>query len=167
MTNTCHLYAFALAATLLVSAAKAEAEEFGTIEEAKTMLDRAIVQVKADKSRAFEMFNSSDPRFHDRDLFVFCFGARDGKFTAHESMVTHDVRKLSDSAGRLFGERMFAEAREGHTLEISYLSPFPGTTFHVPRRAFVTRAADQICGVSAYVYNGPGSPNEYVGSSPY
>lgn len=157
-------------AVTLVAAAitgPAKSEEFGTVDEARLMLERAVVEVRTDKPRAFQMFNSNHPQFRDRDLFVFCFGAEDGKFTAHEAMITHDVRELHDHSGFAFGAKMLTEAREGKVTEIRYVSPFPGTTWHVPKRAYVMRVADQVCGVSAFVYNGPGSPNEYVGSSPY
>ena len=138
----------------------ARSEEFGTFAEARLMLEQAVLEVKADKARAFRMFNGNHPRFRDRDLFVFCFNAEDGRFTAHEAMVTHDVRQLVDPAGYPFGAKMLTEAREGKVLEIAYVSPFPGTTFRARKRAFVTRVEDQVCGVSAYLYNAPGSPVE-------
>src|SRR5450755_2636977 len=68
--------------------------EYGTATEAKAMLDRAVAAVKAGKPGAIAMFNHNDSRFRDRDLFVFCFNGQDGKFTAHEAMVAHDVRTL-------------------------------------------------------------------------
>lgn len=155
MRDTSRLFAITLVATTISLPAKSQ--EFGTLDEAKLMLARAVAEVKADKARAFQTFNHNDPRFRDRDLFVFCFGAEDGKFTAHEAMVSHDVRELHDSAGLSFGARMFAEAREGKVSEIAYVSPFPGTMSRVPKRAFVTRVEDHVCGVSAYLYNGPGT----------
>jgi hypothetical protein len=151
---------FSAMSTIVAFAAPAGAQEFGTIAEAKVMLERAVVEVKADKTRAFGMFNSNHPGFRDRDLFVFCFGTQDGKFTAHEAMVTHDVKQLNDHAGRPFGAKMLAEAREGEVSEIRYMSSFPGSTSLVPKRAFVTRVDDHVCGVSVYLYNGPGTPTE-------
>ena len=158
MRDTRFFLATALAAAMI--AGPARSQEFGTVAEAKLMLERAIVEVKADKARAFQMFNSNHPRFRDRDLFVFCFDAEDGKFTAHEAMVAQDVRELRDLAGLPFGAKMFTEAREGRFAEISYVSPFPGTTSRVPRRALVMRVDAHVCGVSVYRYNGPGSPVE-------
>ena len=72
------------------------AGEFGTPEEAQAMLKRAVIEVKKDKLAAIESFNRNDRSFRDRDLFVFCFNGSDGKFTAHEAFVSHDVRKLHD-----------------------------------------------------------------------
>ena len=150
-----HFAALTLATAAI--ATPACSQEFGTFAEAKALLERAVVEVRADRVRAFETFNSNHPRFRDRDLFVFCFGAEDGKFTAHEAMVAHDVRDMNDLAGRSFGAKMFAEAREGAISEIAYLWSFPGSTSRVPKRAFVTRVGADVCGVSAYLYNGPGS----------
>jgi hypothetical protein len=150
----------ALAFATAAIATPAYSQEFGTFTEARALLERAVVEVRSDRDRAFETFNSNHPRFRDRDLFVFCFGAEDGKFTAHEAMVTHDVRQMHDLAGRSFGARMFTEAREGTISEIPYVWSFPGTTSRVPKRAFVTRVGGDVCGVSAYLYNGPGSPVE-------
>ena len=162
-----HLTVPAMVTALLLSH-NALAEEFGTFEEARELLNRATAAVKADKQQAFEKFNGNDPRYRDRDLFVFCFDAMQGRFVAHEAMVSHNVRDLRDSRGKPYGESMLAAADENRVTEVTYLAPFPGTTSHVPKRAFLKRIDDYVCGVSAYLYNGPGSPSEYVvGSSPH
>ncbi len=129
------------------------AEEYGSLAEAKAMLQRAIAAVKADKGGAIAKFNHNDPAFRDRDLFVFCFNRNNGKFTAHEAMVDWDVRWLQDIWGSPFGEQMFA-VKDGQTIEVAYLSPVPGSTSLAPRRAYVTEIGDQACGVSAYQLNG-------------
>ena len=43
------------------------AAEFGTAEEAKAMLERAVAAVKEDKAKALEMFNKGEDGFKDRD----------------------------------------------------------------------------------------------------
>ena len=86
----------ALVASILGSPIFASSAEYGTAEEAKAMLERAVAEVKRDKLAAINSFNYNDIPFRDRDLFVFCFNAGDGKFTAHEAFVTWDVRKLRD-----------------------------------------------------------------------
>jgi hypothetical protein len=42
---------------VLFTAASAPAAQFGTVEEAKAMLDRAVAAVKEDKAKALDMFN--------------------------------------------------------------------------------------------------------------
>src|SRR6516165_11929205 len=44
----------------------------GTAAEAKAMLDRAVAAVKADKTKALDMFNKGEGGFLDRDLYPFC-----------------------------------------------------------------------------------------------
>jgi hypothetical protein len=66
-----------LSITALVAAA-----EFGTAEEAKAMLERAVAAVKEDKAKALEMFNKGEDGFKDRDLYVWCANASDGIVTA-------------------------------------------------------------------------------------
>jgi hypothetical protein len=39
------------------------------------MLDKAVAAVKADKTKALDMFNSAQGGFQDRDLYVFCANA--------------------------------------------------------------------------------------------
>ncbi len=142
-----------LVGSVLACSVGARAADFGTREEAKAMLNRAIVALKVNKAAAINKFNYNDAQFRDRDLFVFCFNRSDGKFTAHESMVGWDVRALRDIWGTPYGEEMFA-VKDGKTLEVTYLSAVPGSTMLSPRRAYVTGVGDQACGVSAFQLNG-------------
>jgi hypothetical protein len=58
------------------------AEQFGTAEEAKALLERAVAAVKEDKTKALDMFNNGEGGFKDRDLYVWCANASDGIVTA-------------------------------------------------------------------------------------
>jgi hypothetical protein len=140
----------ALAALALMGPAAAGNAEFGSAQEAQAMLARAIAEVSADSRAAIDKFNHNKPGFRDRDLFVFCFGARDGIFTAHEGLVAHDVRLLRDLAGQPFGEQIFSTANDRQVTRVSFVSRFPGTTQNVVKDAYVKRAGDQVCGVSVY-----------------
>ena len=126
--------------------------EYGDVEEAKAMLDRAIAAVMTDKSGAINKFNYNDPKFRDRDLFVFCFNGQDGKYTAHEAMVGRDVRAFRDAKGKPFGQQMYEIATEGEILSVDYFSPVPGLVDLAYKRAYLTRVGDQVCGVSAYQF---------------
>jgi hypothetical protein len=146
---------FTMLVASAITASNASGAEYGTVDEAKSMLSRAIAAVELDKTQAINKFNHNESPFRDRDLFVFCFNANDGKFTAHEAMVSIDVRTLRDKSGKMFGEEMYRTAKEGQIAEVGYLSPIPGSTDQVQKRAYVTRIADQVCGVSVYRFNGP------------
>jgi len=65
--------------TLSLMAFAQQPSQFGTAEQAKAMLVRAVVAVKADKAKALEMFAKVEGGFLDRDLYPFCFNISDGK----------------------------------------------------------------------------------------
>lgn len=140
---------FALIASVL-SGSSALSDEFGNATQAQELLKRAVSEVQIDRSKAISEFNYNDPRFRDRDLFVFCFNRSDGKFTAHEAMVSWDVRNLRDMVGKPFGEEMYDQAKDGQVSEVTFTSPIPGTTQMALRVAYVTAVGDQVCGVSAF-----------------
>jgi hypothetical protein len=141
--------------SLLAGSIPAASTEFGVAEEAKAMLTRAVDELKADKLAAIAEFNRNDPRFRDRDLFVFCFNRDDGRITAHEAFVGWDVRTHPDAAGDTFGEDMYRNAKEGQISEISFQAPIPGSTEKASKRAYVTAIGDQVCGVSYYRFDVP------------
>src|ERR1043166_8923610 len=59
------------------------AGQYGTPEEAKALLEKAVAAVKQDEAKALDMFNTGEGGFKDRDLYVFCANASDGILTAH------------------------------------------------------------------------------------
>src|SRR3984893_886224 len=92
--------------TLSPTAFAQQPGQFGNADEAKAMLTKAIAAVKADKTKALEMLNKGDGGFLDRDLYVFCFNAGDGKLVATGSTnpaakktMGQDARTLKDAAG--------------------------------------------------------------------
>ena len=68
---------------IIYTAASLAAADFGTPEEAKSMLERAVATLKEDKAKALDMFNTGEGGFKDRDLYVWCANASDGILTAH------------------------------------------------------------------------------------
>jgi hypothetical protein len=69
------LFAAGITGLLLVwSAASVSAQQLGTAEDARAMLDRAVVALKSNEATALSEFNDpSNKQFHDRDLYVFCY----------------------------------------------------------------------------------------------
>ena len=84
----------ALASSLAATALYAQVG--GTAAEAKAMLEKAVVALKADKATALANFVKKDGGFIDRDLYVFCYNTSDGKFTAHVSpaLMGTDIRTV-------------------------------------------------------------------------
>ena len=72
--------------------------DFGTAEEAKAMLERAVAAVKEDKAKALDMFNNGEGGFKDRDLYVWCANASDGIVTAQPYM--NRGKQLRDLKGK-------------------------------------------------------------------
>jgi len=115
-------------ALVLWAATTTQAAEFGTREEAKAMLDKAVTAMKENKEKALAMFNNGESGFKDRDLYVLCANASDGAITASP---TSNGKNLKDFAPE----------------EITYWWPRPGSIKPLKKHTFYTKVADQICGV--------------------
>jgi signal transduction histidine kinase len=140
----------ALAGALAIVSATALAQaKFGTPDEAKAMLTKAVAAVKADKAKALEMFTKGEGGFKDRDLYPYC-GGPDGKFTAHPTLVGGDLKGLKDKAGKDLGAEVYAKAKDGEVAEVVYMWPRPGETDPVQKVAYVTKVGDQVCAVGYY-----------------
>jgi hypothetical protein len=90
---------------------------------------RAVAAVKADKTKALEMFNTGGGGFLDRDLYPFCYNIGDGKLVAvgnpiAKQLLGQDVRTFTDAIGKMFGlEQYFAtEKSEGTSLKAATCS---------------------------------------------
>ena len=141
-------YAAVLSATASVWAA-----EFGTAEEAKAMLERAVAAVKVDKAKALDMFNNGEGGFKDRDLYVWCANASDGIITAQPYMNRgKQLRDMKGKHGAPFGETIMQNATEGTIKETTYWWPHSGTDKPVDleKIAYYTKVGDQICAVGYY-----------------
>src|SRR5271167_2671635 len=124
--------------------------QYGTADEAKAMLLKAVAAVKADKVKALDMFNKGEGGFLDRDLYPFCANISDGKNVANgnpnaKQLLGQDARTLKDSTGKAFGLEQYAAAQkpEGQLTEVSYLFAKPGPdTKPVPKVSFTTKVGD-------------------------
>ena len=60
----------------------AQQQNYGTGDEAKAMLLKAVAALKADKAKTLDQINDGQGGFLDRDLYVFCVNVGDGKLVA-------------------------------------------------------------------------------------
>jgi hypothetical protein len=141
------LFASALAVLVLFCCTGlAAAQQSGTAEEAKAMLDRAVAAVRADKATALAEFNDkNNKQFHDRDLYVFCYNMSNGKLTADadQAVMGIDIRTLKFKDDP-FGQRQYdanKAAPEGSVIIEDYDFPKPGTSESVPKAATRTPTA--------------------------
>ena len=93
---------------LSLTAFAQQSSKYGSAEEAKNMLTKAIAVVKADKTKALDMFNKGEGGFLDRDLYPFCFNKSDGKILADSNpyskqIIGKDVRSLTVAKGKVYG----------------------------------------------------------------
>jgi Single Cache domain 2 len=144
--------------SFLVLSPAAFAQQYGTADEAKAMLMKAVAAVKADKAKALDMFNKGEGGFLDRDLYVFCANVSDGKEVAVGSnnakqFLGVDMRTTKDSTGKPTGVEIYAAMQkpEGEITEVSYMIARPGADkTPVPKVSLVTRVGDLGCGVGYY-----------------
>ena len=141
----------AAAMLTLCLAAYAHAAQYGTADEARAMLDKAVAAVKQNKIKALDMFNKDEGGFKDRDLYVFCANASDGIVTAHPyGNKGKQLRDILGKKGFPLGQEMLQKATEGTIKEVTYWWPRPGSDKPLEKISFYTKAGDQICGVGYY-----------------
>ena len=134
----------------MIAGGSAWAEDTGSAAEARTLLDKAIVEVKADLPAALAKFNDPKGSFRDRDLYVFCANASDGILTAHPKLVGTDLNTIVDKNGKALGKEMLQNAKEGEITEVTYIWPRPNATDPEDKVSFVTKVNGQVCGVGYY-----------------
>jgi hypothetical protein len=147
-----------LAAALTLSSAAFAQQPGGNADEARAMLLKAVAAVKADKSKALDLFNKGEGGFLDRDLYVFCDNVGDGKVVAignpnAKQILGTDARDLKDSTGKAFGVELYAAGQkpEAQITEVTgYLFSRPSDPKPVPKNSLVTRVGDIYCGVGYY-----------------
>ena len=145
-------------AALLALSATAFAADHGTADEAKAMLTKAVAALKADKAKTLDMINKGEGGFLDRDLYVFCANASDGKTVAlgnpnAKQLLGTDTRTLKDSTGKAFGQELYDayQKPEGQITEVSYMFVRPGPDKTPAQKvSFATRVGDLGCGVGYY-----------------
>ena len=141
--------------TLSPTAFAQQPSQFGTADQAKGMLTKAVVAVKADKTKALDMFNKGEGGFLDRDIFPFCFNLSDGKIVATQTKqaLGGDVRTFKDPTGKAFGLELYAAAEkpEGQVSEVNYMFAKPGPdTTPASKVSFASKAGDLGCAVGYY-----------------
>jgi len=137
---------------VLSTAASVLAAQFGTAEEAKAMLEKAVAAVKEDKAKALDMFNKGEGGFKDRDLYVWCANASDGIITATPYWNRgKQLRDIEGKRGAPFGETVMQNATEGTMPQTSRLRRPPCTRRSVTRFAVsATTGITRRARMSAY-----------------
>ena len=130
------------------------AGDFGTAEEARAMLERAVVAVRDNKEAALKTFTEGGEGFKDRDLYVACFtqGKGKGVMTAHggvAALVGKSGYDLIDKKGTNLGELLNNDTA-GEIRTVTYWWPRPGSDEPVEKQSYYTTVGDQNCLVGFY-----------------
>lgn len=149
LRNPASVVRYAAILSLLATTA-VPAAQFGTEQEAKAMLDRAVAALKENKGKALEMFNKGEGGFKDRDLYVFCANASDGILTAHPYLKGEHLQDIKGKKGFPLGQEIMRTATEGKVSQVSYWWPRPGSDKPLEKHTFYTKVGDQNCGVGYY-----------------
>ncbi|HKH93155.1 MAG TPA: cache domain-containing protein [Gemmatimonadaceae bacterium] len=123
---------------------------YGTEAQAKAMLNRAVVALKRDKTKALVMFNKGEAGFKDRDLYVFCANASDGILTAHPYLKGEQLQDISGKKGYPLGKEIMQKAAEGQIKQVTYWWPRHGTGTPLEKQTFYTKVEGRNCGVGHY-----------------
>jgi hypothetical protein len=137
-------------ALLFAGVGTTRAAEYGTPEEAKALLEKAVAAIKQDKAKALEMFNKGEGGFKDRDLYVSCANASDGVVTAHPYLKGEQLKDIKGKKGYPLGQEIMQKATEGEIKQVTYWWPRPGTDTPLEKTTFYTKVGDQICSVGYY-----------------
>ena len=128
---------------------------------AKAMLMSAAAEVNGGSTQAFDAFNQGKGKYlngMDRNIYVFCFNAGDGKFVATgnanaKELLGQDVRTLKDETGKAYGQEIYnaGQKPEGEITEVNYMFAKPTDPKPTAKTSFVTKVdSDFACGVGYY-----------------
>ena len=138
-------------AAIASTAIYAQNASFGTPAEAKAMLEKVVISMKADPEKAVSQINKGEGGFRDRDLYPTCAGL-DGKNIAHPDPARIGLvqRDIKDVTGKPYGAE-FASAVEDKFTEVTYMYPRPGEDKRpVEKVGLATKVAGYICVVGYY-----------------
>jgi cytochrome c len=142
-----------LLALVLFLPVPAMAQERGTPDEAQAMVADAIAYTQeVGAQKAFAEMNAGDPRFRDRDLYIFVVAA-DGAVVAHAAdsgRVGLDARTLRDAADTAYGI-MIVDHATPEGVWVEYLREDPTTGDVTPKASWVVRHGDYIFGCGVYL----------------
>src|SRR5450830_447770 len=150
-----NLHRQAVTLTNVVSHFDLGSDEFGTREDAMTLVDSAIEHAEAEglPSLVDKVNDLVERRFADRDLYLVVVGLADGQIVAHGGnprLVGVDTRKHRDPGGKPFGQEIVDTARNHGTGWVDFKFAHPVTQEIKTKSAYVRRLGD--CLVSCGFY---------------
>lgn len=142
------------ALALIASTSLVFAQEKGSIEEAKTLVEKGLAHIKAvGNDKAFADFTEKDGKWQNKDLYVFVVKT-DGTTVAHganKGLLGKSLIELKDPDGKLFIKEMITVGMKGSGI-VEYSFTDPQTKKMAPKQSYVARIPgfEGIIGVGAY-----------------
>lgn len=136
---------------LLCTTSKSYSVEFGTEEEAKAMLDRAVNLMKFNELFALEQMTEGTGGFKVKDLYPLCVNAK-GILVGHPVNVGFNLLEFVDSDGKNVGEEFLKVAQENKISKVTYKLARITTEDEkeFEKTALVTKVKKYICAVGFY-----------------
>ncbi len=141
-------------AALLLAASASVAEEFGTKDEAVSMVKRAQEKFKKDGADATfkAVSDKSTLEFHDRDLYPFIYDMN-GVNVAHgarPALIGKNLIDLKDQDGTYLIREMVKIANGPGSGWIDYKWPNPITSKIEDKSSYIEKMGDYFIGVGIY-----------------
>lgn len=133
----------------------AMAQEHGTEAQAKTLVEDALLFVKANGTdKAFQEFSSPGGKWHVKDLYLFCFKL-DGTNSCHganKALIGKNLIDLQTADGQPLIKNMAAIVSGKGSGWIEYKWPHPETKKIEDKKAWVVKIPgyDGFLGVGVY-----------------
>lgn len=124
-----------------------------SVELAKSLLWRAVHELKVHGDRAFERFNTLNGGFVQDDLYVFVVGLEDELVYAHGGSPRQVGRKagdLVDAKGKYFIREMIALAKSKGEGDVHYAWRNPANLKVENKHSYIVRVGKYLVGAGAY-----------------
>jgi len=131
------------------------AQERGTADQAKALVERGLAHVKAvGVEKAAEDFSNKDGKWHERDLYIF-LQKFDGNTIAHggnKGLVGKNMMDLKDANGQAFIRSMIDTAKGKGSGWVDYMWTNPQTKKVESKSSYVVKIPDfdGLIGVGIY-----------------
>lgn len=146
---------FVLLILQFLAAGLVSAQERGTADQAKALVERGLAHVKAvGVDKAAEDFSAKDGKWHEKDLYVFV-QKFDGTTVAHggnKALVGKNMTDLKDANGQTFIRTMIETAKAKGSGWVDYMWTNPQSKKVEPKSTYVVKIPDfdGLIGVGIY-----------------
>ena len=139
----------------LVFCGSAFASQYGTPEEAKEMVKKAVTYLKkTDKDTLLKEVSNSKGKFIDRDLYISVYDTN-GVVLAHgvnPKIIGKDVSTLNDVDGKFFIKEILSKAKADGKGTTDYKWPHPETKAYQAKSAYYELVDGMIISCGYYKY---------------